>query len=293
MYNACSLALIGSESLASYLSCLTCIELANAKFYASHPLVDQQFRKGAFHSLGNTLAMCLSDAALSVLQKEFPDIGIITEAIDKADEYKYSSLMCMLSLSSVVNVPIESYYPIANEEDMNSLEVMFNCTILPRQILVEDANAKGPEGEKIHIFRCAMQPNDLTDPFEVANLPKDHYVALCKILYSNQSGQPSNFTPIFSLVQPFQNPSMSSGGNSSASTPTSTCKAPGKKLRQQGINTFLQKKIKLEDKSKPDDDIHSDPSAPCQNTGSGYDPKLSPSNFRFLKFCWKVCIPNP
>ena len=57
-YNACSAALCNKESLASYLRCLTSIELfLNSTFYAKHPIIEQQHNKAALSA--NTFAMCL------------------------------------------------------------------------------------------------------------------------------------------------------------------------------------------------------------------------------------------
>ena len=58
LYNGCSIALCGNETLASHLRCLTSIEMyLNAKYYVSHPLIKQLHNKGAFVSLDNAFAM--------------------------------------------------------------------------------------------------------------------------------------------------------------------------------------------------------------------------------------------
>ena len=65
LYNAASLAVIGSERLSLYLRGLTSIELyLEFSFYSSHPLIEERFEAGAFHSWKNAFAMCLSDEAL-------------------------------------------------------------------------------------------------------------------------------------------------------------------------------------------------------------------------------------
>ena len=47
MFNACSLALIGDESLASCLRPLTSIELyLNAEYYSTHPYIEEVVKKG-------------------------------------------------------------------------------------------------------------------------------------------------------------------------------------------------------------------------------------------------------
>ncbi|XP_028419094.1 uncharacterized protein LOC114544742 [Dendronephthya gigantea] len=144
LYNACSIALCGNESLASYLRCLTSIELfLNSSFYAKHPIIEQQHKKGAFSSIANTFAMCLSDIALGSVTKEDPCAPILTEAYSNAMNHQWSSFICLLSLSSVVKRPIESYFPITpNEEKIDSLSTMFNCTIYPREIATSISDQK-------------------------------------------------------------------------------------------------------------------------------------------------------
>ena len=74
LYNACSLARVGSESMAIYLRSLTSIEMyTNARYYCTHPLIEQQHKKGAFENRSNAFAMCLSDAALCSFTKQNPD----------------------------------------------------------------------------------------------------------------------------------------------------------------------------------------------------------------------------
>ena len=92
----------------------------------------------------------------------------------------------MLALSSVLQLPIESYIPIAAESGTSSLSCMFNCTILPRQIRKWFL-------EKLHIFRCASIPFDyLQKP--IIPSKKNHYVALCKS--HAQSSDQGYFKPI-------------------------------------------------------------------------------------------------
>ncbi|XP_028413710.1 52 kDa repressor of the inhibitor of the protein kinase-like [Dendronephthya gigantea] len=118
--------------------------------------------------------MCLSDIALGSVTKEDPCAPILTEAYSNAMNHQWSSFICLLSLSSVVKRPIESYFPITpNEEKIDSLSTMFNCTIYPREI------ATSISDQKIHLFRCALMPMDYS---KLGKVPatKNHYVALCE-----------------------------------------------------------------------------------------------------------------
>ena len=175
LYNACSIALCGNESLSCYLRCLTSIELfLNSAYYAKHPIIEQQHNKGAFSSIANTFAMCLSDNALDSVTKEDHCKPIFTEAYSNALNHQWSSFICLLALSSVVKLPIESYFPITpSEENIDSLSTMFNCTIYPRETAASISN------EKIHILRCALMPMDYP---RLGKVPatKNHYVPLCE-----------------------------------------------------------------------------------------------------------------
>ena len=135
---------------------ITSIELCiSSAYYAKHPIIEQQHNKGAFSSIANTFAMCLSDNALDSVTKEDHCKPIITEACSNALNHQWSSFICLLALSSVVKLPIESYFPITpSEENIDSLSTMFNCTIYPREAAASIFN------EKIHIFRCTLMPMD-------------------------------------------------------------------------------------------------------------------------------------
>ena len=90
--------------------------------------------------------MCLSDAALGSLTKENQCSSTLAEAVNNANNYHFSSFVCMLALSSVIKLPIESYYPIGKSVD--SLSLFFNCTIYPR----EWSTADDLETDRLHIF---------------------------------------------------------------------------------------------------------------------------------------------
>lgn len=116
LYNACSLALCGNETLSSYLRCLTSLELyEHSTFYASHPLIESLHNKGAFASPGNAFAMALSDSTLSTLKKDDKKAAVFAEAFNNCRNFAYSSFICLLALLSSVGCAIESYFPIAKE----------------------------------------------------------------------------------------------------------------------------------------------------------------------------------
>ena len=65
LFNACSIALLGDETIADSLRCLTAIELyTNCSYYANHPLIEIQHSIGAFQNINNAFAMHISNESL-------------------------------------------------------------------------------------------------------------------------------------------------------------------------------------------------------------------------------------
>ena len=178
LFNACSIALTGNESLSSYLRCLTSVELfENAKFYANHPLIESQHKNGAFTSLKNAFAMCLSDAALTIFEQSDEIAAVLEEAKQTANNYTFSSMVCMVALSTVIQCGIQSYFPISNDtvakENWDSLAKMFNCTIYPRD------HIHGNAIEYVHFFRCAAMPQRYLVDRRIPST-KNHFVTFCQ-----------------------------------------------------------------------------------------------------------------
>ena len=74
---------------------------------------------------------------LSGQRLEFYNIGnpvaaIHAEALYNGENYKPGSFVCLLGLSSVLQQPIESYFPIADADDFSTDELLLNSLILPR-----------------------------------------------------------------------------------------------------------------------------------------------------------------
>ena len=65
--------------------------------------------------------MCLSDAAFDCVKQGEEELGVVAEAILNARNFQFSSFLCMLALSSILKLPIESYFPMAFEKGTNSL----------------------------------------------------------------------------------------------------------------------------------------------------------------------------
>ena len=181
--------------------------------------------------------MCLSDIALDSVTKEDLCKPIITEAYSTVMNRQWSSFVCLLALSSVVKLPIESYFPITagksiSKEKIDSLSTMFNCTIYPRE------TAASISDEKIHISVC-INPMDYP---RLGKVPatKNHYVPLCEpkdssnlagiqhfVLKQVSLGINVNSTEVRKNTPPTEQtpqlpPSTSSLGNSSARSTSSS-----------------------------------------------------------------------
>ena len=113
LFNACSIALVGDESLGVSLRCLTAIELyQNAQYYALHPLLELQHNNGAFNNTNNAFAMSISDAALDASKGKDHVHAVCFEASRIAKDYQPATFLCQLALASVIGRPVEAYYPV-------------------------------------------------------------------------------------------------------------------------------------------------------------------------------------
>ena len=187
LFNACSIALAGDESLAVSLRCLTAIEMyRHRQFYAFHPLLELQYEHGAFSSINNAFAMSVSDAALDASKGKDCILALCFEASRITEDYQHATFICELALASVIGRPIEAYFPIRKADgDMereisqrNSLEIMFNCTILPKE-------ATFSEDSKVHVLRCASVPLDFVKTGKIPD-SKDHFVPLVPLISSDR-----------------------------------------------------------------------------------------------------------
>ena len=174
LFNACSLAIAGDESLSSCLRCLTSIELyLHSEFYAMHPTIQYCHKNGACVHESSAFVLSLSFHAADSVAKSDRTPAVQAEAKIIAKNFSFASFLCMLGLATVIDRTIESYFPIKEEANLSSYETMFNSTILPR-------NPKYSGAEKVHIFRCAIAPIDFLFNNKIPEL-KNHYVPLVPI----------------------------------------------------------------------------------------------------------------
>ncbi|XP_047144525.1 uncharacterized protein LOC105843125 [Hydra vulgaris] len=138
LFNACSISLIGNESLSEYLRCLTSIELyTNVGFSSNHPIIFSQtdVTKSGRIDENTAFFIIISQKAYNSFCKNNRTLSIVSESINIATNYSYSLFLTLCVLSSVVGIPIESYYPIEKDRkeiEKTAYEIFFNCTVRPR-----------------------------------------------------------------------------------------------------------------------------------------------------------------
>ena len=135
MFNSASICLIGDKSLTVPLRVLTAIELyTNADFYANHPQLGRAERvsQGYLTKSKTAFTLTVSDEAFSSCfchEKNNKADCIRKEAMVICSLKEFASFVCMMALSSVLNIDIYSHYPSVG---MPVLENYFNCKLSPR-----------------------------------------------------------------------------------------------------------------------------------------------------------------
>lgn len=140
------MALAGNNTLVNNLRVLTSIELfLNANFYSQHPCflsAVAEHKEDFGKSLNNLLPLSVSfeclDSGLS------GDELVKKQAFVNCTDKKWSSFLCILGLSSVINRKIVTYYPDCGERRW---KLLFNRQIKPRSSLKTGL-------ENLHILFC-------------------------------------------------------------------------------------------------------------------------------------------
>ena len=193
LYNSCSLSIIGDECLSLHLRCLSTIELLlHSGYYASHPQTSGLIRDGKPLDENTLFTLMLSQTAFKVFEKNNKKLCVQAEAIHNAKSFTFSSMLCMLALSSVLGMTIESYYPVGSGSDIggnNIYEYFFNRTISPRTSALAS-------NHKIHILCCSTTPANFLGKGK-HSLPYNHYVPLLpKNLHNVDFSMPDCFSEI-------------------------------------------------------------------------------------------------
>lgn len=127
LYNAVSLVLSGNNSLSTYLGILTACELyLNANRYINHDKVTETLLSPEFMTKDRRNAFAMVLPAGEISEDSF-ESQVMKEALTTCEDKKWSGLIHIMALSSVLGVPIRSVYPDTNI----GIRSLFNGLVLP------------------------------------------------------------------------------------------------------------------------------------------------------------------
>ena len=173
LFNACSISLIGDESLSVFLRCLASIEIfEHSSYYADHPLLFGHSLNGREMNEDSIFSNIISQVAFDSFKKGDRVPAVLVEARNVAVNFSYSSFLCLLALSSVIGMSIESYYPMKSEIVNDVYELLYNTTVFPRPETFSHS-----QDTNVHIFRCASMPLEYISSTEIP-ADKNHFVPL-------------------------------------------------------------------------------------------------------------------
>ena len=173
LFSACSITLVGDESLSVDLRCLTSIEMyTHSSYYSSHPYLYGHSLDGKQIDENSIFSNTLSQVTQDTFFNDDRIAAVIEEAKHIARNHSPASFLCLLVLSSVIGMTIECYYPIDGDTVKDLYELQFNVTVRTRP-----GNALHSHEKEIHLFRCALAP---VDYLSTTSFPakKDHFVPL-------------------------------------------------------------------------------------------------------------------
>ena len=129
LYNSASIILNGNENLSLLLRLLTAVELyKNAPFYATHPNLPEAASDCGLPEI-SLFIQCLSESGLKVFEDKKDRIEAVKgEAIAGCRDKKWSVMMHLMALSTVIGRPIFSLYPECN----TNTRLLCHKEILPR-----------------------------------------------------------------------------------------------------------------------------------------------------------------
>ena len=173
LYNSASMAICGRDNLSNVLRILVAGELfLNSSYYANHPHFHSPFAKTHYSHHG-TFALTLSCDYQNISKKE--DI-VRQEAIATSIPYTWGAFLQIMALSSVLQRPVFSIYPMAHE----SIRAVLHGKILPRQreylqkdpiyiMFTRDSNFNNSPG-------VCFQPNHFVPAVRVQESKGGHFV---------------------------------------------------------------------------------------------------------------------
>ena len=130
LYNSCSILICGCDKLSTTLRvAVSCELLLHPEYYANHPYISQKAVVNNKHHPNFIFALTISnDSTANLSDDASRKFCIEQEGIKNIRIGSWSSFMCMLGLSSVINCKLESVYPLQN----NVISAVLNGIIHPR-----------------------------------------------------------------------------------------------------------------------------------------------------------------
>ena len=114
LYNSALIILNGNEDLSLLLRLLTAVELnKNAPFYATHPDLPEAASDCGLPEI-SLFIQCLSESGLKVFNAKDRIEAVKGEAIAGCRDIKWSVMMHLMAISTVIGRPIFSLYPECN-----------------------------------------------------------------------------------------------------------------------------------------------------------------------------------
>ncbi|XP_065646736.1 uncharacterized protein LOC136076893 [Hydra vulgaris] len=131
LYCSVSLVIVGNNLLVDILRVLTSMELfINADFYSKDPIFNDIINSGKYNFFSYDIILKMTLSKIVVDQDITKNKQCVrSEAINNCFENQWSSFMCILGLSSVVNSHIFCHYP---EFGLDRFFFSFNRLIKPR-----------------------------------------------------------------------------------------------------------------------------------------------------------------
>nr|XP_047132966.1 zinc finger MYM-type protein 1-like isoform X2 [Hydra vulgaris] len=131
LFSAVSIALIGNNMLATTLRKLCAIELyKNANFFAVHPVFRLGHLSGVFRSERSAFLLGISNVACTAFEAKKSKVdAILAEAFNISQSGVWSSLVCVMSISNVLKIPLKLFYPTTGDA---CLEYLFRSTLYPQ-----------------------------------------------------------------------------------------------------------------------------------------------------------------
>ena len=136
LYSSTCLALFGDNHFIDELRVMTSLELhSHAEFYCKHPTFSSMKSKGYVSTVDSALKLAVSDLSFN---SNISGVELVKlEAFNNCKKFTWSSFLCILALSSVIQTSIQSLYP---DNGLQKYRNIFNIMLDPRRVVHDEMN---------------------------------------------------------------------------------------------------------------------------------------------------------